>query len=395
MRFTIVGGGFGGVKTALEIAKNPRNHVTVITDKTDLQFYPALYSTATGKSRLQSWIPLGLIFSDKSNIDVLIDKVDLIDPLKKKVFASSGNSYEYEKIIISLGSVTTYFGIPGLDRYAFGIKSEHEIEELKRHLFHEMAEGKIAGKRYVVIGGGPTGVELAASLGSYIRRLRKRYKLPHARIGITLVEAAPRLLPKMHPQTSKKVTKQLRRMGVSVELNKKVEKATVDGITINGHPLSSHTVIWTSGVANNPFFEKNSQFFEFSRNGKVVVDEYMKTKEGVYVIGDNAFTPYSGLAQTALYDAQFIAKNIRRLQQKKPLRKYRPMQPALVVPVGDRWAAFEWHFIRFYGRPASFIRRIADMIGYLDFLPVSQALSVWKSQEEYQEDYFTPSSRTK
>lgn len=395
MNFTIVGGGFGGVKAALELAKNSRNHVILITEKTDLQFYPALYSTATGRSRLQSWIPLGMIFARKNNIDVHIDSLISIDTQNKSLKGASGSTYDYEHLILSLGSVTTYFGIEGLDKYAYGIKSEAEIQELKHHLFKEMGEDRVVEKRYVVIGGGPTGVELASALGAYVRRLRKRYKLPYGRVSIRLVEAAPRLLPKMHPITSKKVTKQLRKIGVSVELNKKVESATAEGITINGKPLNSHTVIWTSGVANNPFFKMNQNLFELSENGKVLVDQYMQAKEGIYVIGDNAFTPFSGLAQTALHDAKFISENFARKYAHKKMKKYQPLEPALVVPVGENWAAFEWHFIRFYGRSASLIRRLADMIGYLDFLPFGKAIHIWQSQSEYQEDYFSPSSKAR
>ncbi len=263
---------------------------------------PALYGTATGRSHLQSWVPLGTVFSGKLNIDVVIDSVTNINPVKKQLKSSNGNTYEYENLILALGSVTTYFGIEGLDHYAYGIKSEDEIKKLKHHLYQEMAEQRVNEKRYVIVGGGPTGVELAAALGTYLKYLAKRYRLPHHKIRITLVEAAPRLLPRMHPKTSAKVKQRLEKVGVEVELEKKVESATAEGLIVSGKPLSSHTVIWTSGVANHPFFKENAKHFELAKNGKVVVNHYMRTKDGIYVIGDNAFTPFSGLAQTALHD---------------------------------------------------------------------------------------------
>lgn len=390
MKFTIVGGGFGGVKTALELAKHHNNHITVITDKPDFQYFPALYGTATGKSHLQSWVPLGQIFAGKLNIDVIIDSIATVDPDKKELKSATGNKYEYDNLIIALGSVTTYFGIKGLDEYAFGIKSEAEIAKLKHHLYREMVEEKEVEKQYVIVGGGPTGVELASALGSYIRRLRKHHGLPYGRIGITLIEGSPRLLPRMHPSTSVKVAKQLKKLGVTVELNKKVESANADGLMVSGKPLSSHTIVWTSGVANNPFFANNAKHFELAKNGKVVVNHHMRTKDGIYVIGDNAFTPYSGLAQTALHDAKFLSGNFRRRQTNKFLKKYKPVMPPVVVPVGDEWAAFEWRFIRLYGWPAVMIRKAADMIGYHDLLPLGQALGVWSAQTVVQDDYFTP-----
>ena len=390
MKFTIVGGGFGGVKTALELAKHQHNHITLITDKPDFQYYPALYGTATGRSHLQSWVPLGQIFAGKLNVDVVIDKVEKLDPAKKTLRAASGNVYEYDNLILALGSVTTYFGIKGLDQYTFGIKSESEINKLKHHLYRAMAEEHEAEKEYVIIGGGPTGVELAAALGQYVRRLRRHHRLPHKRIGITLIEGSPRLLPRMHPDTSKRVKKQLKKLGVDVMLNKKVESADADGLVVSGKPLSSHTIVWTSGVANNQFFADNAKHFELAKNGKVVVNQYMRTKDGIYVIGDNAFTPFSGLAQTALHDAKFISRNIARRSYSKHLKKYKPVMPPVVVPLGDKWAAFEWKFIRLYGWPAVMLRKAADFIGYHDMLPLGQALGVWSAQTVVQDDYFTP-----
>lgn len=389
MKFTIVGGGFAGVKTALELSKERHNRITLITDKPDFQYFPALYGTATGRSHLQSWVPLGMIFAGKLNVDVIIDTIATVDPDKKTLGSANGNTYNYDNLVLALGTVTTFFGIKGLDQYAYGIKSADEIHKLKHHLYQEMIGQKVE-KQYVIVGGGPTGVELASALGSYIERLRKHHNLPYKNIGITMVEAAPRLLPRMHPKTSAKVEKRLKKLGVTVMLDKKVESETVDSLMVSGKPIHSHTVIWTSGVANHPFFQNNAKHFELAKNGRVVVNAYMRAKNGVYVIGDNAFTPFSGLAQTALHDAKFISRNFNRRQFGKHQKKYHAVMPPVVVPVGETWAAFEWRFIRLYGWPAALLRRAADMIGYHDILPLGQALGVWSAQLIYQEDYFTP-----
>jgi NADH dehydrogenase len=395
MKITIVGGGFGGVKTALELSKNRHNHITVISNKTDFQYFPALYGTATGRSHLQSWVPLGTIFADKQNIDVVIDTITAVDPSAKELSSESGNKYPYENLVLALGTVTTYFGIEGLDQFTYGIKSEAEIKKLKHHLYQEMAEQREVEKQYVIIGGGPTGVELASALGSYIERLRVHHRLSRRHAKITLIEGAPRLLPRMSPKTSAKVLQRLKKLGVDVQLGKKVESASADGLKVSGKPLSSHTIIWTSGVANHPFFAANAEHFELAKNGRVVVNGSMRTKDGIYVIGDNAFTPYSGLAQTALHDAVFIGRNIKRHQAGKSVKKYRPVAPPVVVPLGENWAAFEWHFLRFYGWPASMLRRAADIIGYSDVLPLGQALGTWRAQTVYEEEYFTPTPPAK
>jgi NADH:ubiquinone reductase (H+-translocating) len=395
MNVTIVGGGFGGVKAALELAKDSKNHITLISDKPDFQYYPALYGTATGRSHLQSWVPLGAIFAGKNNIEVIIDAVKSIDPVAKKLTSETGNDYHYERLIMALGSVTTYFGIEGLDDFAYGIKSYDEIKRLKHHLYQAIAEEHEVEKQYVVIGGGPTGIELAASMGEYIKRLCDHHNVRHGRVKVTLLEAMPRLLPKMSEKTSAKVKERLEKIGVTVRLNEKVESASADGLMVGGKPLRSHTIIWTSGVANHPFFAANAEHFEFAKNHKVIVDEYLRAKHGIYVIGDNAATPFSGLAQTALRDALFVARNLRRHKAGKRPKKYRPVMPVIAIPVGDDWAVFEWHGIKLYGWPAVLLRRAADLVGYHDILPLGQALGQWRAQTIVEDDYFTPTPHKK
>src|SRR5664279_3659778 len=345
MNVTVVGGGFGGVKAALELAKNKHNHITIISDKADFQYYPALFGTATGRSHLQSWVPLGKIFIGRHNIEVIIDPIIKIDPATKTLTGSSGHSYKYSLLILALGTITTYFGIKGLEAYSYGIKSSQEITDLKQHLYRAMFEERKMEKNYIVIGAGATGVELAAAMHSYIERLRVDYQLPKKRVVITLVEAAPRILPRMSEAASRRVSKRLKKLGVTVLTNQKVEKQTADALVVNGKPFNSHTVIWTSGVANSPFFAANAKHFVFAKNGKIVVDEHMRALKDVHVIGDNAYTPYSGLAQTALHDAIFVANNLQRKEDGKKRKLYKAVRPPVIVPVGENWAVMEWYWL--------------------------------------------------
>ena len=394
MKITICGGGFGGVKAALRLAEYSNNKITLISDKTDFQYFPALYATATGRSKRQSWIPLGEIFADKPNVNVIIDKITAINPDKKELSSEHGNVYEYDHCILALGAVTTFFNIKGLDTYAFGIKSAAEISRLKQHLFEQMTEYQTVDKQYVIVGGGPTGVELAATLGSYIKQLQAKYTRSNHKVRVTLVEGSPRLLPRMHPGTSKRVAKRLQKIGVKVELGKRVEEGTATSLVVAGRPIQTQTIIWTSGVANNPFFAANSQHFKLAPNGKVEVDAYMRAGKDVYILGDNAATPYSGLAQVALHDAHFVADNLMRKVGQQPLKKYKAIMPPVVVPVGDTWAAFEWRKVRLYGWPASMIRRAADAIGYSDILPIGHALDILRVQDRREDEYFTPNAKS-
>jgi NADH dehydrogenase len=384
MQITIVGGGFGGVKAALALAENKDTKVTLITDKPDFQYYPGLYSTATGRSHRQSFVPLGQIFAGHDNIHVVMDTITTIDKAAKTITGASGKTYEYKKLILALGSVTTYFGIKGIDQYSYGIKSAAEINRLKQHLVDEFSKPNGADKDFLIVGAGPTGVELAAALGTYLNQLKKHFKQPEPRMRISIIEAGPRVLPRMSEAASALVHTRLKELGVHVELNKKVEEQTADSLIVSGTPIKSHTVVWTSGVANNPFFAANASQFELSKNGKVIVDDHLRSGADVYVIGDNAFTKYSGLAQTAMHDALFVTKHL----QKKSKRKYVAKLPPVVVPVGADWAIFEYRKLHIAGKIGAAIREAADVVGYSDILPFGQALGVWRAQKIKEDMYF-------
>lgn len=395
VRVLIVGGGFGGVRTALQLAKNPNNQITLISDREEFQYYPTLYSSATGHSHLESWAPLGEIFAEYQNVHVYIDKIDHMSAEAKTVRGESGTVYHYDTLVMAVGVVTTYFGIPGLETYAFGIKSEAEIKKLKQRLFIDIAEKNKLDRNYVVIGAGPTGTELSAALGTYLRRLCKHYGVKDHGIKIHLIEAAPRVLPRSSELTSRVVEHRLRKLGVNVQTGKKVEEANAQALIVSGRPIESHTVIWTSGVTNNPLFAKFPTIFTLDTRGKVVVDEYMKAHKDIYVIGDNAAMPYAGLAQVAVRDADALARNLTRAAQGKKPKKYHQSLPITAIPVGSNWAVVEWRFVRIFGFVGGLIRRVADLIGYADVMPVRTAFGAWWAARVYEDDYFTPTVKTK
>ena len=386
MHITIVGGGFAGVKAALELASHPSAKVTLISDKKDFQYYPALYSTATGHSHLESWVPLKTIFKNKSRVKLVHDTVTDLDATAQVVTGASGKLYHYDKVLFALGTVTTYFGIKGLEKHAHGIKSVEEIRRLQAHLRDEFTSRHTPDSHYVIVGGGPTGVELAAAMGAYLRRLCAHYKLVDHPIKIDLVEAAPRVLPRMSEKASRLVAERLHKLGVTVYTNTAVKSESEDELKMGDIDIRSRTVIWTSGVANHPFYAQHDQQFTFAPNGRVNVDAYLKASDNVYVMGDNAATQYNGLAQTALHDALFVARNIKReLNGQKP-KVYKAVKPPVVVPVGPFWAIFEWHGLRFTGLVGAMLRRAADFMGYNDLLPIGQALGVWRASRVYEDD---------
>jgi NADH dehydrogenase len=195
----IIGGGFGGVKAALEILKQDRYRVTLITDREDFEYHPTLYKVATGRSRVLSKIPLAEVFKEK-RIRIIVDTAVTLDRKTKTVTTQKGGVYRYNIVILALGMVTNYFGIEGLDTYSFGIKSLADAEKLKRHLHEQLTNKQTSAEHCVVVGGGPTGIELSCELPEYIRHIEEQHGLStRSKVHVDLIEAAPRLLPRMHP----------------------------------------------------------------------------------------------------------------------------------------------------------------------------------------------------
>jgi len=385
-RLVIVGGGFGGVKTALRLAKEKNLDITLISDKDHFLYYPALYATATGGSHLQSVALLADIFSAFPQVRIIQDTVAGLDAQRHHITTVQGKHYEYDYVVLAIGVVTSYFGIEGLAEFSYGIKSYPEVKRFKKHLHDELVADRELDKNYMVVGAGPTGVELSAAMESYLEAIAHNHKIRKRKVHVNLIEAAPRVLPRMSERASQAVEQRLKSVGVRVMTNKKVESQDDDSIIISGKDIPSRTVVWTSGVSNHPFYKEHSDLFKLAPNGRVIVDSHLEGAPNVYVIGDNAATQYTGLAQTALHDAIFVSKVIGARLHGRAMPMYKAKNPPVVIPVGKNWAIFEWHKLRFGGWAASIVRRMADAIGYHDVLPIGQALGAWKAEYVQEED---------
>lgn len=381
-KIVIVGGGFGGIKTALELSDNPNLAVSLISDRETFRFYPTLYHMATGGKLAESSIALSEIFEDKK-IQLVVDTVVKIDR-QKKILRTKKSEYPYDTAVLALGVVTNYFGIKGLSEYAYGIKSVEEAHRLKTHLHQQLSDESQPDINYVVVGGGPTGVELAGNLPGYMAHIMKSHNLKPTKLHIELVEAADRLMPRMPKPYSRAVAKRLRQLGVKLSLGQTVEAETADDLVVSGRKIKSHTVVWTSGVANHPLFADND--FYITEHRKVAVNKYLEAGEDVYVIGDNADTPYSGMAQTALHNAIFVAGDIKRRLENKPRKEYKPAKPIYVTPVGPRWAAMLWGNTQMYGLGAWLLRSAADFLAYKDLEPWWKAGKHWLAELGGEED---------
>lgn len=373
-KVVIVGGGFAGTKAALELGDDSRFDVTLVSENADFRYYPTLYRAATGGKRANSSIPQKDMLAG-THVTFVQGTATTLDRKAKILNLEDGQSLPYDTLILALGVVTNYFGIPGLAEYSFGIKSAEQAARFKAHLHQQLIDERRPDLSYVVVGGGPTGIELAGALPEYLRHLMKLHGIRHRSIHVDLVESAPRLLPRAPRDTSRLIQRRLRKLGVRLHLGKVVQGQTADSLMVSGKPIQSHTVVWTAGVTNNPFFTANN--FVMMGRGKVGTDIYLQAEENIFVLGDNANTPYSGLAQTAVTDGDFVASNLKRRASGKAFKSYVAREPWSVIPVGPKWAAATRGGFRGYGILGYALREAADFIAFKDYKPWQEAGKQW------------------
>lgn len=379
----IIGGGFGGIKCALTLANDPHFKITLISKSNRLVYYPLLYEKITSLKKVSATIPFTDIFDNK-DITIIQDEVISIDKINKTISTLTNKKYAYDYLVLSLGTVSNDFNIPGVKEYAFDIKNWIESQKLREQIHHQISTQHHLDKNYFIIGGGPTGLEIAGNLSSYIKEIAANHGILSKKVNITIVEAAPRLLPNLPKDASKIILNRLKKLDIHVKLNSKLEEVKKESIIISGKEYPSHIVIWSGGSKNNPFFQENN--FTLTSRSKVSVDAYLQTERNIYVIGDNANTPYSGMAQTALIDGQFVAQNLIRLEHNLELKSYKVKKPITIIPIGPYWAILIWKKIRIYGLLAWIFRGIADVVGYHDLENWSKLSKQLVYKKELDED---------
>lgn len=396
-RLVIIGGGFAGIRVALDLArrKTPGLKITLISSKPHFEYYPTLYRVVTGRSALQVCIPLFEIF-EGLNVEVIEDFITQVN-LKDHVLSGGiGSPYAYDYLVLAPGAETGYFNIPGLPELSYGFKSIGEALKLRQHLHDTLTpsadsttpqEKKVQAAHFMVIGGGPTGVEMSGELMQYAKKLARLHGSDQSMVTVDLIEAAPRLLPTMPADISNRVYDQLHRRGVNIFLNRTVIKEEVDELFLKDAQIKTNTVIWTAGVKTSRLIGL-IEGLELDKRGRVVVDNHLQAKghAHVYVLGDAASTLYAGLAQTADEDGAFVAQNIVHNLTKAKQTAYVPHRPIYAIPAGPGWAVVLWGETRIYGRIASLLRAAADFRYLLSILSPLKAWAVFSKHGVLSED---------
>jgi NADH:ubiquinone reductase (H+-translocating) len=323
-KVVIVGAGFGGLNAALEASRLPVD-ITVIDRKNHHTFQPLLYQVATaGLSPGEIAAPIRWILRNRSNIEVILEEVVDFDLSAKKVI-TSGEAVDFDFLIVASGATHAYFGHDEWKPLAPGLKTIEDALEIRRRVLlafelaeREPAEGPITPLQFVVVGGGPTGVELAGTLAEIAHHAMTHQfrKIKPEQTRIILIEGGPRVLPAYSEQLSRKAEAQLERLGVEVRTSQIVTSVEPGAVWVGTNKTPASVVLWAAGVAASPLGRKLGA--PVDRTGRVQVqpDLSIPGHPEVFVIGDLAALndekgkPLPGLAPVAIQQGKWAAKMI-------------------------------------------------------------------------------------
>jgi NADH dehydrogenase len=360
-RVVVVGGGFAGLSAGMALADMPVD-VTLIDRRNHHTFQPLLYQVALAVlSPADIAQPIRSIFSKKRNIEVLMDEVTGLQPDNHRVLLGSGAKVEYDYLILGTGSTHSYFGKDQWAANAPGLKTVEDATEIRRRvlLAFELAEremvetGAHPALNFVVIGGGPTGVELAGAI-SDISKLYMRHDFRHidpAKARVILIEGSPRILAAYPEDLSKKAVKQLEQLGVEVHAGQSVMDVQPGYVVVGGKRIDAVVTLWAAGVQASPLAKMLG--CETDRRGCGVVDIYLNPPghPEIFLCGDLAHVEEGGrqvpgVAQPAMQMGRHAAKMIAQDMAGKPRTKFHYFDKGDMATIGRQAAVanLRWPF---------------------------------------------------
>ncbi|HEX8255421.1 MAG TPA: NAD(P)/FAD-dependent oxidoreductase [Thermoanaerobaculia bacterium] len=379
-RIVIVGGGFAGLYTARGL-KNVDADVTVIDRHNYHLFQPLLYQVATaGLNPSDIAAPIRGILRTQKNVSVLLGEVTSIDVANRRLQLADGSTREYDQLVLATGATHSYFAHPEWERDAPGLKTIDDALEIRRRvlLAFEAAERESDPEKqremltFVVIGAGPTGVELAGALSEIARQTMVRdFRNIHPESArIILLEGRERVLPVYPESLSEKARQQLVELGVDVIVNAIVTDVTSTAVKVGERVIPTRTVLWGAGVQASPL--ARSLGVPLDRAGRVLVepDLTIPGHPEVFVLGDLAaaqqrdgsFVP--GVAPAAIQAGQHTALNLRRAVEGQPLRPFRYRDKGSLATIGRAAAVADFGKVRFGG----FMAWMAWLVIHIFFL---------------------------
>lgn len=396
----VVGGGFGGVRAVLDLSRHKYDLKIILIDKNGYHSYPADYYKLLsptrdhkehfGPSKFRLMfssvsIPLQEIFEGHENVELLTGEVAGFDIGQNAVSLSSGETIKYDWLIIAAGSVTNFYGIPGLKSRALEFKTTADSLNV-RNSVDEVFERK--GKKdpinIVVGGGGFTGAEVASELVGYSDNLSRIHGHPRESVSVSMVEASPKILGPLSDWARHKAEERLKKLGVKISLSDPIIDVRDSFIRLkSGKDVSFDILVWTAGVKANPLGEKMAGA-ELVKSC-ITVDAYLRAgnTQNIYAVGDIAFCegvggkPMPMTSQTAISQGQYAAYSIKRQLHGRKVFKYHPRESKFIMPLGGKYAVADLGFIKLFGFLPWYLKRFVALKYFLSILPFRKAFKVW------------------
>ena len=372
-KVVILGGGFGGLAAARALYKTAE--VTVVDRHNYQTFLPLLYQVSTaGLAADHVAYPIRGALR-KTSVKFRMGSPLSIDHKNKEVKLDSSEVLQFDHLIVALGSTTADFGIPGVNEFTLGMKSVHEALTIRAEImrrFEDLCRFEDETRLAItVIGGGPTGVEMAGAIAELIRGpLKSDQKQAAGQIDITIIEAGERLLPTFSPTLSKRTKKDLEKLGVKVLVGSPVAGVEHRKITLKDKQvLPSEITIWAAGVKGS---DAMTQLSLPIAGNRVVVEPTMQVKNypNIWALGDIAGalgkdgSPLPMVAPVAIQQGKFIAKQIARLSSSKELKEFKYLDKGSMATIGRNKAVVEVKGIKLSG-PVAWLIWVALHLFYL------------------------------
>lgn len=362
----IVGGGFAGLNAAKILGREKSLRVIVLDRRNHHLFQPLLYQIATaGLSPADITQPIRTILRRYRNVEVYLDKVDRVDVETRQVITEK-HRYSYDYLILACGASHSYFGHDDWEDFAPGLKTVEQATEIRRRILmaYELAEQakspeeRSALLNFVIIGGGPTGVELAGAIGEISHQTLDAdfRKINPAESCIYLVEAGPRILAGFSPESSERAERDLKKFGVTVLTNSRVSGVSAQGVSIGEKFIPARTVIWAAGV--KPSSVGASLGVPMDQTGRVIVgpDLTIPGYREVFVLGDQAHfahtasgQPLPGVAPVAIQQGRYAARTILRELRGGERKPFHYIDKGMLATIGRADAVAEVAGVRLGG----------------------------------------------
>ncbi len=367
----IVGGGFAGLNAARGLARRPGIEVVLVDRRNHHLFQPLLYQVAmAGLSPADIAVPIRSLLARYSNIRVLQGEIVALD-LEAKTATADFGSLNWDYLILAGGSMHSYFGRNEWEEHAPGLKTIEQATEIRRRVLLAFEEAERTGDparrrqllTFVIVGGGPTGVELAGAIGEMTRfTLAKDFRMIDAKLArIVLVEAGPRILPMFAPELSSRAARDLESLGVQVWVNSRVSSVGPDGVDVGAEHLDAATVLWAAGVEASGLGKMTGA--ELDRQGRVFVqpDLSLPGQPNVFAAGDMVRLdgangqPLPGTAPVAMQQGRFLARLIRDELRGVPRQPFAFHDKGQMATIGRKRAVAETGRWKLGGRLAWFM----------------------------------------